>query len=1032
MADKNDMGTDDFDSIMGGGMSSFKLDELTSKGVSGAGAIKPADYAIDFEDEDELADEELPDEEPAKSQSTNVNNENDDDDDLAAIMREGNTTEVKQDVDFDELFADGDTWGEDTRETKTPIVKDQPQQLINKVTRTPTPPPVRDPKAEAEMKSAIDDELLKILYPDFKRGGFLQLNLFGPPIGHFKSQKPKTIRPLHPTKLELEPEIDDRKAFKQSINKPIKSQERVAGQRIIYIDPKVLEPKNSKVTGEDDQTELFGNIRANDLALASIEWSYDQILNAGDDSDTHNKEEYPETRHKRAKLMDDDKWSMDDDMILEGQLSTKLQFNLNDPELLFNIEQRKTKISNDKITASIPQTEKALMRKFNISNDTAYDLLKENYQSKVRATIGNLSIDHTMPARRLQTPYYKVKLSKAQMRSFHRPSFIVRPGTKFSFSKIKTRKRKRDRGKEISEVFNRTNDLTLGDTGHLFLFEYSEEFPPVLSNFGMGSKLINYYRKKNEEDTSRPKLYLGETHVLGVQDRSPFWNFGFVEPGNIVPTFYNNLIRAPVIKHDVKNTDFLLIRSTGGNQSQKYFLRSISNLFVVGQTYPVVEIPGPHSRRVTTASKNRLKMIVYRVLNHSQRQRLLVKDISSHFPDQNDMQNRQRLKEFMEFQHNGEDRGYWKIKPPAPLPDEEAIRSMLTPEDITLLESTQVGQQHLEDAGYGKTVEDEDNNDGMSIEEELAPWNTSKNFIKATQGQAMLQLHGEGDPSGRGEAFSFLKISMKGGFKAVGESIDEKLDKSKFGGHSYNVALQQKAYDEEIARTWYAQMKSLSITDTSELKWEEMENEREERQSKDNNDDFGSSTPVPTSAIDDDSASVFSHLSTSAGQSQKVLKITRRIRDENNIIQRTTEIVRDPKVIRTYIKRRQTMEDAELEPETIAPTDDEVTNKRRLKMLEEKLQKLQRNKERRNARKATKDNKDPAVPLSGKGIGKGKSTTRRCATCGELGHIRTNKACPLYNERNGSGSVGTPANLENSEGSISISGINIHSYHPLS
>ncbi len=46
-------------------------------------------------------------------------------------------------------------------------------------------------------------------------------------------------------------------------------------------------------------------------------------------------------------------------------------------------------------------------------------------------------------------------------------------------------------------------------------------------------------------------------------------------------------------------------------------------------------------------------------------------------------------------------------------------------------------------------------------------------------------------------------------------------------------------------------------------------------------------------------------------------------------------------------------------------------------MLVGELQKFQGNKERRDARKATKNNKDSAVPLSGKGIGKGKSTTRR-------------------------------------------------------
>ena len=51
----------------------------------------------------------------------------------------------------------------------------------------------------------------------------------------------------------------------------------------------------------------------------------------------------------------------------------------------------------------------------------------------------------------------------------------------------------------------------------------------------------------------------------------------------------------------------------------------------------------------------------------------------------------------------------------------------------------------------------------------------------------------------------------------MGESVNETLDKSKFGGHSYNVALQQKAYDDEISRIWYTQAKSLSNTNIEDL-----------------------------------------------------------------------------------------------------------------------------------------------------------------------------------------------------------------------
>lgn len=52
----------------------------------------------------------------------------------------------------------------------------------------------------------------------------------------------------------------------------------------------------------------------------------------------------------------------------------------------------------------------------------------------------------------------------------------------------------------------------------------------------------------------------------------------------------------------------------------------------------------------------------------------------------------------------------------------------------------------------------------------------------------MLKLHGEGDPSGAGLAFSFIRVSMKDIFLRAGESAEEKLgelsDRSKFNTHS--------------------------------------------------------------------------------------------------------------------------------------------------------------------------------------------------------------------------------------------------------
>ena len=101
---------------------------------------------------------------------------------------------------------------------------------------------------------------------------------------------------------------------------------------------------------------------------------------------------------------------------------------------------------------------------------------------------------------------------------------------------------------------------------------------------------------------------------------------------------------------------------------------------------------------------------------------------------------------------------------------------MVTAEQVVLSESMQVGQRHLQDSGYsysGEVAEDDEGN--LSIEQQLAPWITTKNFLFATQAKAMLRLHGEGDPSGRGEAFSFIRVSMKDIFVKAGEDYEQKL-----------------------------------------------------------------------------------------------------------------------------------------------------------------------------------------------------------------------------------------------------------------
>ncbi|KIM70364.1 hypothetical protein SCLCIDRAFT_1207703 [Scleroderma citrinum Foug A] len=660
--------------------------------------------------------------------------------------------------------------------------------------------------------------------------------------------------------------------------------------------------------------------------------------------------------------------------------------------------------------------------KFNLSNDHLYEVAKDGGRHRVRQTFGQLVVEHAYPAQKLQLPFYKTRLSKQEARSFHRPASQFPTNIEIRFSKVRTAKKKKDKagrklgkGGNVGEGLHRTSDLTLKDTSNFVLWEYSEEHPPILPNFGMGSILVNYYRKKDDKDDYMPKLDLGVPFVLEPQDESPFMKFGYVYPGQTFPALYNNLVRAPLFRHKPYPTDFLVVRSTQKGE-MKYYLREIKNMFVIGQTYPVTEVPGPHSRKITSTIKHRLQIIAHNLLKKSREKRLKISRLMKYFPDQNELQMRQRLKEFMEYHRRGPHQGFWRLKASVTIPTDAEMLKLVGPEQVVLMESMQVGQRHLQDLGYSQTadVEGEEEGEGeskLSIEQQLAPWITTKNFLYATQAKAMLRLHGDGDPSGRGEAFSFIRISMKDIFVKAGEDYEQKLAEAESrpkSAHRYNVAEQQQIYKSEIERIWKAQYDSLSRKDEPELSPEEdvpPEPKKPQRQGSlrietPHSPAAMSPVPGPISPAYSRGSSLERDREMSLGPdgSRRVLRIKRLVDGEWQ-----TEIIRDAAVIRAYIRARQLIEEETTLADNLAPTGDADTDKRYRKRLEERIARMKKNQERRLHRKNAKIVKEGGTPMQINRPLK-PDTTRRCGHCGQMGHMKTNRKCPRWAEFNS----GTP------------------------
>ncbi|CEL52987.1 transcription initiation factor TFIID subunit D1 [Rhizoctonia solani AG-1 IB] len=673
--------------------------------------------------------------------------------------------------------------------------------------------------------------------------------------------------------------------------------------------------------------------------------------------------------------------------------------------------------------------------KFNLSNDHFYEVSKE--RQRVRQTFGNLVVQHAYPALKLQLPFYKTRLTKEEARAFHRPALQIPANIEFRFTRVRNLKKKKDKnGRRLvsNDVLKKTGDLTLKDNSNFVLWEYSEEHPPVLSNFGMGSVLVNYYRKKDEKDDYVPKGDLGEPFVLEANDESPFFKYGSIQQGQTIPAMYNNLVRAPLFKHTPPPTDFLVIKSTTRGES-KYYIRDIKHLYVSGQTFPVVEVPGPHSRKITHTIKQRLIIIACKLLSKSKHERLKISRLMKYFPDQNELQMRQRLKaylqDFMEYHRRGEHQTFWRLKTSFQRPSPADMLKMVEPEHVVLSESMIVGQRHLLDSGYGKSESDVMEDEGkLDTEQQLAPWITTKNFIHATQGKAMLKLHGEGDPTGRGEGFSFIRVSMKEIFVPAGEDPEElnaEANSRPKNQHRYNVAQQQQVYKSEIERIWRAQFRSLSNKTPPELTLEEA-NAPMFKQPRENPAFASGSGAAGPSNVKTSTGTKSRHSSLGAtsrassidrdgqpaGESKtRVLRIRRQAPDGSW----TTEIVRNDNVISAYVARRVEIEEENMRAEDYVPTGDVVKDQRMKAKLLEQLNKMKKNQERRLNRKNAKAIEAGEAPLpipATAGVSDAPGRERRCGNCGQLGHMKTNRKCPRWAEFNQpaagtpSGSAGSP------------------------
>uniref|UniRef100_A0A452V7Z1 Transcription initiation factor TFIID subunit n=1 Tax=Ursus maritimus TaxID=29073 RepID=A0A452V7Z1_URSMA len=691
---------------------------------------------------------------------------------------------------------------------------------------------------------------------------------------------------------------------------------------------------------------------------------------------------------------------------------------------------------------------------WNLSNDEYYYPKQQGLRAFFSVMDGNHCLPffptHMGPIKLRQ--FHRPPLKKYSFGALSQPGpHSVQPLLKHIKKKAKMREQERQASGGGEMFFMRTPQDLTGKDGDLILAEYSEENGPLMMQVGMATKIKNYYKRKPGKDPGAPDCKYGETVYCHT---SPF--LGSLHPGQLLQAFENNLFRAPIYLHKMPETDFLIIRTRQG-----YYIRELVDIFVVFQQCPLFEVPGPNSKRANThirdflQSKDRPRRIRMEDIkkafpSHSEssiRKRLkLCADFKRTGMDSNWWV----LKS--DFRLPTEEEIRAMVSPEQCC----AYYSMIAAEQR--LKDAGYGEK-----SFFAPEEENEEDFQMKIDDEVrtAPWNTTRAFIAAMKGKCLLEVTGVADPTGCGEGFSYVKIpnkptqqkddkepqpvkktvtgtdadlrrlSLKNAkqlLRKFGVYVYFSVSLSKFArGSRFSVAEHQERYKEECQRIFDLQNKVLSSTEvlstdtdsssaedsdfeemgknienmlqnkktSSQLSREREEQERKELQRmllgevRNVRERSRCEKGRLNNHRDDDTASVTSLNSSATG---RCLKIYRTFRDEEGKEYVRCETVRKPAVIDAYVRIRTTKDEEFIRKFALFDEQHREEMRKERRRIQEQLRRLKRNQEKEKLKgppekKPKKMKERPDLKL-------------KCGACGAIGHMRTNKFCPLYYQTN--------------------------------
>lgn len=473
------------------------------------------------------------------------------------------------------------------------------------------------------------------------------------------------------------------------------------------------------------------------------------------------------------------------------------------------------------MSSSSDEDETPELKTLDISNDLYYKPIgntkpetQRNYDSYNEIPkYGSNTILHSLPAYDLWLPFFPTQIGE-KFKNFHRPKlrhFNRGPQARFKSRKITKpapiknltrtiyRFQKQLRNRVVTAI-NRgvsreeivaTNFLIRDSKalsakyGEIFLFEYSEEHPPVLSQVGMASNVKTFVQPDNDIVPRTPKnshqsnqlnsSFLNSAlnnsinqHNLMRKKSSPNQNIGFQSVINDCRQIYfsrldaesrlqvieNNLYRAPIYKHNFPDCDFLVVRTRNS-----FYIRPAQIIFTVGQTMPLVGIPAATETSVSKFRMDLSNVHIHKLFQTSEYKFPALKfgTLAKLFPDYQEAALKRRLshKGAESIKVNNElvflpgSSGFGSIS-------KKELRRMFTPEQYCINMTSIAARERLRELNYTESMIHPPPDALVESEVLAAPWNTSKAILGALSGRHYLDLKDHLiDPTGpRREGFS--------------------------------------------------------------------------------------------------------------------------------------------------------------------------------------------------------------------------------------------------------------------------------------